>query len=129
MGTFQIQRNLSWDAYDWGREAAICSPKGTRSNNLMIFDCILGPHEAHSFHRHPNQEEVIYVLEGEVEQWLGDEKRILAPGDSAFIEKGEVHASFNRADVEVRFLAVLGPCIGEEGYEIEEVDGPSHAAT
>jgi quercetin dioxygenase-like cupin family protein len=129
MGKFQLQSQLSWDSYDWGTETAISSPVGTSSNHLMIFDVILSAGEEHSFHRHPNQEEVIYMLAGEMEQWIGDEKHTLVPGDSAFIEKDEVHASFNRTDGDARFLAVLGPCIGDEGYETVELEGPANSAS
>jgi len=38
---------------------------------------------------------MIYVIEGEIEQWVDGEKRILRLGDSAFIAADVVHASFN----------------------------------
>jgi Cupin domain len=38
---------------------------------------------------------VILVVTGEVEQWVDRDKRILRPGDCAFIPAGVVHASFN----------------------------------
>jgi quercetin dioxygenase-like cupin family protein len=107
---------------DWGTQATISSPLAANAKDLMVLDVIIYPGKGHSFHRHPRQEEVIYVLEGEVEQWIEGEKRVLTPGDSAFIDKGLVHASFNRGQQNSRILAILGPCIGEQGYEIEEVE-------
>ena len=32
-----------------------------------------------------------------------------------------VHASFNTSDRNARLLAILGPCIGPEGYELVDV--------
>jgi copper oxidase (laccase) domain-containing protein len=32
-----------------------------------------------------------------------------------------VHASFNVSEKPVKVLAILGPCIGEEGYELDDV--------
>ena len=64
---------------------------------------------------------MIYVIEGEIEQWVDGEKRILRPGDSAFIAADVVHASFNTGSRIARLLAILGPCIGPEGYELVDV--------
>ncbi|MCP4305259.1 MAG: cupin domain-containing protein, partial [bacterium] len=70
---------------------------------------------------HPDQEEVIYVVSGTVEQWVDREKRILGPGDSAHIPADMVHASFNVGDDEAKVTAILGPCVGENGYELVDV--------
>lgn len=86
-----------------------------------MVEVILSPRGRHDFHKHPHQEEVIYVLEGEIEQWLDREKRILRPGDSVFIGPGVVHASFNAGERTAKMLAVLGPCVGSEGYELVDV--------
>ena len=45
------------------------SPGSSRSRRRSC------PGKCHDFHRHPGQEEVIYVLEGTIEQWLEQEKR------------------------------------------------------
>jgi quercetin dioxygenase-like cupin family protein len=82
---------------------------------------MLSQRGGHDFHKHPHQEEVIYVLEGEIEQWLDREKRILRPGDSVFIGPDVVHASFNVGERTAKMLAVLGPCIGSDGYELVDV--------
>jgi hypothetical protein len=58
---------------------------------------------------------------GEIEEWVDREKRILRPGDSAFIAADVVHASFNFSDRNARLLAILGPCIGLVGYELVDV--------
>ena len=46
---------------------------------------------------------------------------MLRPGDSAFIGAGVVHASFNVSDRNAKLLAILGPCVGAEGYELVDV--------
>ena len=56
-----------------------------------------------------------------VEQWLGEEKRMLAPGEAVYIDAGTVHASFNTSDQPARVLAILGPCVGDVGYEMQVV--------
>ena len=105
----------------WGSMAWFSSPAASNSKDLVVLEVTLSPAGGHNFHKHPNQEEVIYVIEGEIEQWVDQEKRILRPGDSAFIGADVVHASFNLGGQNAKLLAILGPCIGPEGYELIDV--------
>lgn len=43
-------------------------------------------------HRHETYHESVFVIEGHCEFQLGDEKRVLGPGDSAFLPPGLPHA-------------------------------------
>ena len=61
------------------------------------------------------------MIDGEIEQWVDQEKRMLRSGDSAFIGADVVHASFNVSDRKAKLLAILGPCVGTEGYELVDV--------
>jgi quercetin dioxygenase-like cupin family protein len=108
---------------EWGALAWFSGPMASKASHLVVLEVSLSPAAGHNFHKHPNQEEVIYVLEGEVEQWIDQEKRILRPGDSAFIEADVVHASFNLSDRTAKLLAILGPCVGPEGYELVDAAG------
>ncbi len=106
----------------WGSLAWCCRPADTGAKDLVVIEVTLTPGGGHAFHKHPGQEEVIYCVEGEVEQWLDQQKRTLRPGDSVFITGDAVHASFNTSDRDARLLAILSPCIGEEnGYEVTEM--------
>ena len=69
----------------------------------------------------PDQEEVILVVAGKVEQWVDRESRVLGPGNSAFIPADVVHASFNVGESQARIIAILGPCVGPIGYELIDV--------
>jgi len=64
---------------------------------------------SHPFHAHPEMDEIIYVLSGELEQWVEMEKRILKPGDSAYIPRGIVHGCYNDSGADCEFLAILTP--------------------
>jgi len=109
---------------EWGSLAWCCRPAGTGSKGLVVIEVTLSPGGGHAFHHHPQQEEVIYCLDGEVEQWLDRQKRVLKAGDCVYIPGGTVHASFNTSTRNAKLLAILGPCIGREnGYEVEEVAG------
>lgn len=109
---------------DWGSLAWCCRPGGIGAKELVVIEVTLSPGGGHAFHQHPQQEEAIYVVEGQVEQWLDQEKRLLKRGDTVFIPAGTVHASFNRSQQNTKLLAILGPTIGQSnGYEVVEMAG------
>jgi len=60
----------------------VCRPEVCEARDLQICRAVLPAGEGHNFHTHPELEEVIYVLEGHVEQWVEKEKRLLGPGES-----------------------------------------------
>jgi quercetin dioxygenase-like cupin family protein len=122
-GKFIPAREAERERLDWGGLAWISRPSTTGAKDLVVIEVSLAPGGGHNFHRHPEQEEVIYVIEGKVEQWLRQEKRLLGPGDSIFIPADTVHASFNTTKVNAKLLAILGPCVGQEGYQLVDVSG------
>ncbi len=121
-GMFVLAQDAVREQLDWGSLAWCSRPATTGAKGLAVIEVTLAPGGGHAFHKHPRQEELIYVISGEVEQWLDREKRVLGSGDSVFIPGDVVHASFNTSDVEARLLAILSPCIGrDDGYEVVEV--------
>ena len=121
-GTFVPAAKVVRQQLDWGWLGWVSRPAGTGAENLVVIEVTLAPGGGHAFHKHPQQEEVIYAIEGQVEQWREDEKRMLGPGDAVFLPAGTVHASFNNGDGNARLLAILAPCIGGgDGYEVVEV--------
>jgi quercetin dioxygenase-like cupin family protein len=115
-GTFAIRREVPAEVLDWGELRWLSNPPTTGAGQLTVIDVSLAPGMGHNFHKHPDQEEVLLIVAGEVEQWIGEEKRILHAGDSAFVPMGVVHASFNAGEGEARIAAILGPCVGDVGY-------------
>jgi quercetin dioxygenase-like cupin family protein len=122
-GKFVIASETTPEVLDWGKLAWLSNPQNTGAGQLTVIGVGLAPGKGHDFHKHPDQEEVIYVVAGKVEQWIDRDKRILVPGDSAFIPAGMVHASFNIGDGNASMVAILGPCVGETGYELVDVAG------
>jgi quercetin dioxygenase-like cupin family protein len=87
----------------------LCRPDIVETTGLLTCRVCLPPGEGHDFHRHPELEEVIYVLSGEVEQWVELEMRVLRPGELAHIPRGVVHATFNVSAEDAVILAILTP--------------------
>ena len=48
---------------------------------------------------------------------------MLRPGDSVYIDADVVHASFNDGDEDAHLQVILGPSVGEGGYELVDVAG------
>ena len=119
-GKFVIARGIEVKIDDVGASSRLSDPHSTGAKQLTVIDVNFDPGKGHGFHKHPDQEEVILVIAGRVEQWVDREKRILGPGDSAF-PADVVHASFNVADQPAKIVAILGPCVGPTGYEAVDV--------
>ena len=123
-GKFVHSAEVRREKLDWGTLGWLCHPPNTGADDLTILEVEIAPGGGHNFHRHPNQEEVLYVVSGEVEQWFEAEKRTLRPGDSLFVDRNVVHATFNVSDADAKLLAILGPCDGDDGYAVVEVGEP-----
>ena len=119
--TFLKKSEYEQQEMDWGESTIINDPQSTDARHIVTIRASFNSGKGHGFHLHPRQEEVIYVLEGSIEQWVGEKREILEQGEAAFIPAGKVHGSFNTSDEEAKILAILSPAIGTTGYEVEEV--------
>src|SRR5207244_3039188 len=108
-GKFVIAKEVENQVEDWGTLRWLSNPPGTGAGQLTVIDVGLAPGKGHNFHKHPDQEEVILVVAGKVEQWVDREKRILGPGDSAFIPADVAHASFNVGESPAKITPSLDP--------------------
>ncbi len=122
-GKFISSKQAVREELEWGSLAWFSSPAVSNAKDLVVIEVTFNPGGGHDFHKHPNQEETLYVIEGSVEQWIDQERRTLGPGDSAFIGADVVHASFNLGGGNAKLLAILGPCVGPQGYELVAVAG------
>src|SRR5437667_3986673 len=93
----------------WAFEEWLCREDVVPNRDLLVVRVNIEPGRCHAFHTHPNREEVIYILSGRAEQWVGREHRVLEPGHAALILKGEVHGSYNPFRERLVLLAILAP--------------------
>ena len=93
----------------WCHLEELSTAQSVGAERLFMVRATMPAGEGHNFHCHPGREEILYVLEGEAEQWVGKENRLLRPGDVAFIPAGLPHATFNNGPQTLRFLAILSP--------------------
>ncbi len=95
---------MPWGAHDWISREGL-----TEAEQLMLVRVTMPAGKAHKFHRHPEMEEIIYVLSGQAEQWVEEDSRVLGTGDSAHIPMNVVHGTYNTGTSDLVFLAILSP--------------------
>ncbi len=98
----------------WTLEEWLCRADVVPNRELLMVRANMEPGRSHPFHMHPTREEIIYVLSGRAEQWIGQEHRILGPGEMVLIPKGEVHGTYNPFRERLVFLAILSPATAPE---------------
>ena len=69
-------------------------------------------------HIHPDTEEAMVIIEGELEAVLGDEIVTLGPGDTVLAPAGVKHGFVNRSDAKAALLA----CFPKTQFERVTVD-------
>jgi quercetin dioxygenase-like cupin family protein len=121
MSAFVRKEDVEQERFDWGTIGWRCRPANTGARELVVMDVTLEPGEAHDFHLHPDQEEMIIVRQGEVTQYLERDSAVLGLGDSVFIDPDVVHASFNDGSEVVHLQVVIAPARGLGGYELVDV--------
>jgi quercetin dioxygenase-like cupin family protein len=97
------------EANDWTNNEWLCRPDLVAAEKLLLVRANMAPMHCHPFHCHPHREEIIYVVYGRAEQWVGREHRILRAGEMAHIPPGVVHATYNPHAEPLVFLAMLSP--------------------
>ena len=97
----------------------VTRPELTGAKDLQVCEATLPAGECHAFHTHPELDEMIYVLPGEVEQSVEKEKRILKPGVAAHIPAGIVHATLNVSKADATILASLSPGASEGPFMVD----------
>ncbi len=120
MSGFRPASGIRRDEHDWGVFAQLSGPADGLAGIVAIEATFL-PGKCHDFHYHPGQEEVIYVLEGEIEQWVERERSLLLPGDAVVIDADAVHATFNDGTAPAKILAILSPVVEGDGYAAVDV--------
>jgi quercetin dioxygenase-like cupin family protein len=106
---FVTEKEMKVEQLPWGPHDWLCRPDIVEAEKLLLVRVHMPPGQAHKFHRHPEMEEIIYVLEGTAEQWVDREKKILGPGQMAHIPMDVVHGTYNAGKDTLHFLAILSP--------------------
>ncbi|MFQ5912810.1 MAG: cupin domain-containing protein [Nitrospinota bacterium] len=95
-----------------GRLTKVLADEATGAKNVLVCHAELPPGAQSDLHSR-DQEEIIYVLEGEqvIQTPAGEEYR-LGPGCLLFIPPGTLHQHTNPHGESVRFLGIFAPPAG-----------------
>lgn len=106
---FVTSQEMEVEELPWGPHEWLCRPGLTEADQLLLVRVRMPSGTGHAFHRHPAMEEIIYVVSGTAEQWVGTERRLLGAGDTAHVPRDVVHGTYNAGDDTLVFLAILSP--------------------
>lgn len=112
-----IARESEREAEIWreGVETRVYASAATGSRQLAVFEQECAPGVGAPAHWHA-VEEVLRVISGEAELFVGDERAVLRPGDAVTIPAGAVHGFTNTGTAPLRVLAILAAPIFEARY-------------
>lgn len=80
---------------DWGKSKKLIGPESAGSKFLRVNITEYAPGTEHAIHKHLNQEEVIFVLEGEGISRTKDGDKPISAGAFVFIPADMDHATIN----------------------------------
>jgi oxalate decarboxylase/phosphoglucose isomerase-like protein (cupin superfamily) len=99
---------------DWGTIKWFVNPTDVEDAQTTLGEVIILPGRGHATHAHPGVQEVIYVIEGEGRQTVGESGPFaVRSGDAVFIPVGAEHSTFNTGWRALRLIVTYSPG-GEE---------------
>lgn len=96
--------------FDWGRIEWIHDAEKNNSRNVMNIGIVtILPKKRQNRHIHYGDEQLIYGLDGQGEQIIGDKISVLKPGSIFHIEAGSTHETINEGEEPLRELLISIP--------------------
>ncbi len=90
---------------------------GNETNGrFALVDLQVAPDDGTPPHIHHAEDEMFYVLEGELSVWADGKKTVATPGAFVYIPMGVVHAFRNETQSSVRFLCGITPAGFEQFF-------------
>ena len=90
----------------------LIGPKTVRSENLSFGITVMSPKTIQSPpHAHPEEDEIIYVINGEGVITSGKESAKIYPGIAMYIPAGVMHNIENKSDCEMKLTCCFHPPI------------------
>ena len=89
----------AWGSLSWLASQAIGNAEGLTLGRVTIT-----PGRSNPRHRHNNGEEVLYLISGQLEHWIGDRSVRLQAGDTLSIPAGVAHWATNTGDVDADMI-------------------------
>ncbi|MFD4506891.1 cupin domain-containing protein [Streptomyces sp. NPDC058457] len=96
---------FDWGSIKWGVSAGLFP-----GAPLTAGEVIINPTKGHDLHTHPHSDEMLYFIDGEGVQTVGDSGEFpVAAGDFVHVPRGTLHSTFNTGWRQLRVIAVYTP--------------------
>ncbi len=106
---FVSPEEVETQVFDWGVLKWMSEPRVTDAQYFSAGVVVLAPGKGHTRHNHPGVEEILYVLSGEGEQLVEDERQTIHAGMLIHIPPDVYHETINTGWEEMKILAVYAP--------------------
>ncbi|TYB66007.1 cupin domain-containing protein [Nonomuraea sp. PA05] len=96
--------------FDWGSIKWHITPGTVPGASSTFGEVVINPNKGHDRHLHPFSDEVLYIIEGEGRQTVGDGPEFaVKAGDAVYIPMGTLHSTFNTGWRPLRIIATYTP--------------------
>jgi oxalate decarboxylase/phosphoglucose isomerase-like protein (cupin superfamily) len=97
--------------FDWGTIKWLVTPHLDEGAGLTTGEVIVYPGRGHAPHRHPGEEEVLYVISGKGHQTVGEDDPgfPISEGDVVYIPVNVLHSTYNTTWSPLRLIVVYTP--------------------
>ncbi len=109
-------RDTAVESWRPGVETRMVVSRVNGAAQLCIFEQWVAPGHGAPTHSHP-VEEVLTVRDGEAEMWMGEEREIVAAGQSLIVPAGRQHGFRNSGTTTLHIHAVLASAVFEQTVE------------
>ena len=93
-----------------------------QATNFAMGNVTLEPNGGQVPWHNQEQEEVYFIVEGEGEMCLGEERVAIRPGQAAYIPSGVFHQLTNTGSTPMRMIYIYGPS-GDVAHWKQELEG------
>ena len=102
---------------DWGSLTWLASKSLGNAEGLTVGRATIKPGQTNPRHRHPESEEVLYLLRGRINHTLDDKTITMSPGDVITIAPGLFHNASCIGTEDAEMVVVYSR--GTRGFELE----------
>ena len=97
-------------AYDWrGARVVIKASSKDTFGQLGVMESMYPPGLSVPSHHHPGEDEMLYVLAGEMQGFCDDSEWTATAGSFVFVPRDRPHGFVVTSDVPARALVIVGP--------------------
>jgi len=109
MDVTNLERVPAFATKDGSEIRELLAPRNSAIQHQSLAEARLLPGASTTPHYHPRTEEIYYITAGRGRMQIGEETRLVGPGDAIAIPPGQVHQLTNIGSVTLRLLCCCAP--------------------